>query len=112
MAMGGIWLDAPESRIRVGGVKNDEWQIQTAKNQFSAVIAQAQNRGVQTITKHGKPVAVVVAMEDFENMERKKPNAKGGETFVDLLKRCPVPEFFEIIEKTRPRDVARDLDLG
>ena len=36
------------------------WQLQEAKNRFSEVINAAEHEGPQTITRHGKPVAVVV----------------------------------------------------
>ena len=92
-------------------MKADEWQIQTAKDQFSKVVARARSQGVQTITKHGKPVVVVVAVQDFQNMAPKKTKAPDGRGLIALLRRCPAPEVFDMIRKTRPRHAARDLDL-
>ena len=36
------------------------WQLQEAKNRFSEVINSAEHDGPQTITRHGRPVALVV----------------------------------------------------
>ena len=36
------------------------WQLQEAKNRFSEVIQAAEHQGPQTITRHGRPVALVV----------------------------------------------------
>lgn len=37
-----------------------DWQLQTAKNRLSALIDQVEAGEDQVITRHGKPVAVVV----------------------------------------------------
>lgn len=38
------------------------WQIQQAKNRFSELIDRARSDGPQTVTRHGQPVAEVVAL--------------------------------------------------
>jgi len=45
------------------------WSVQDAKNQFSAVVAAAR-RSPQTVTKHGKPVVVVVTAAEYERLRR------------------------------------------
>lgn len=42
---------------------NDVWQVQEAKNRFSEVIERALRDGPQVVTRHGRPVVQVVAME-------------------------------------------------
>lgn len=44
------------------------WPVQDAKNQLSHVIELARNEGPQTITRHGEPVVVVVAAEEFKRL--------------------------------------------
>lgn len=41
---------------------NAVWQVQEAKNRFSEMIEQALAKGPQVITRHGRPVARVVAV--------------------------------------------------
>lgn len=48
------------------------WPLQDAKNQFSQVVDLAEKEGPQTVTRHGKPVAVIVAAKDFKKMARPK----------------------------------------
>jgi prevent-host-death family protein len=43
--------------------------VQDAKNRFSAVIQAAQSRP-QTVTKHGRPAAVVLSAEEYERLRR------------------------------------------
>jgi prevent-host-death family protein len=43
------------------------WQVQEAKNRFSDVLNRAAIEGPQTITRHGKPVAQVVAWSCSEH---------------------------------------------
>ena len=40
---------------------NTSWQVQEAKNRFSELIDRAQSEGPQTITRHGRIVARVIA---------------------------------------------------
>jgi prevent-host-death family protein len=40
------------------------WSVQDAKNRFSEVV-EAARHGPQTVTKHGKPVAVVVDVSEY-----------------------------------------------
>jgi len=46
------------------------WALQDAKNQFSQVVELARTRGPQTVTRHGQPVAVIVAADEFKRMAR------------------------------------------
>jgi prevent-host-death family protein len=58
------------------------WQLQEAKNQLSQVVDRALKHGPQTITRHGKPVVMVVAADSYEKL---KPRRK----IVDVLRACP-----------------------
>lgn len=42
---------------------NDVWQVQEAKNRFSEVIERALRDGPQVVTRHGRPVVQVVAVD-------------------------------------------------
>jgi prevent-host-death family protein len=83
------------------------WQIQEAKTHFSEVIERAQKEGPQTITRHGKPRAVVMSADEYEVM--RQPKAKKKRDFVDFLMNSgPKFEDFEI---ERDKDTGRDIDL-
>ncbi len=45
-----------------------QWAVQNAKDQLSLVIELARTEGPQTITRHGKPMAVVVAPNEFNKL--------------------------------------------
>lgn len=47
-----------------------KWAVQDAKSRFSHVIELARTQGPQTITKHGKAVAVMVSASDFARTQR------------------------------------------
>lgn len=81
------------------------WQVQEAKSRLSEVIERAQTEGPQTITKRGKPAAVVLSSEAYETLQRKKP----GPNLVDfLLNSGPKFDDFEI---ERDKDTGREVDL-
>jgi prevent-host-death family protein len=76
-----------------------KWPVQDAKNQFSRVVELAATNGPQTITRHGKPVAVVVAVDEFRKMTRPK------ETPLEFFSR------FKGLRITRRKDLPRKIAL-
>ncbi|MBC7820601.1 MAG: type II toxin-antitoxin system Phd/YefM family antitoxin [Planctomycetaceae bacterium] len=91
-------------------MKTNTWQLQEAKNHFSEVVSQACAHGAQTITKHGKPVAVVVGFADFQNQP--KPSAQKKPSLYELLRSCPYPELATHVEQSRKtKDYGRTLNL-
>jgi antitoxin Phd len=58
------------------------WPLQDAKNQFSHVVDLARKEGPQTVTRHGEPVAVIVAADEFRKMSR--PNQSVAAFFSPL----------------------------
>ncbi|MEO8350506.1 MAG: type II toxin-antitoxin system Phd/YefM family antitoxin [Chthoniobacteraceae bacterium] len=79
---------------------NSVWQLQEAKSRLSELVQSAQKRGAQTITKHGRPVAVVLSAEAYSQLQ---PRPK----IVDVLRECPDPGL--LVE--RLRDTPRPLEL-
>ena len=78
------------------------WSVRDAKNRFSEVVAAAR-RNPQTVTKHGKPVVVVVAADEYERL-RKLRHLKVP-TFADMLLAMPQGDVeFERI-RAKPRDI-------
>jgi prevent-host-death family protein len=45
--------------------------VASAKAHFSDLLERARERGPQTITRHGRPAAVVVAAEEWERKTRR-----------------------------------------
>ncbi len=79
------------------------WQLQDAKNQLSKLVQLARRRGPQVITRHGKPEAVVVSMETYNQLtERKGP-------LLDFFRQSPL--YGSGVEITRSRDAGRDVSL-
>lgn len=44
------------------------WQIQEAKQRFSALVQQAVEEGPQIVTRHGEEVVVVVAIDEYKRL--------------------------------------------
>ena len=76
------------------------WQLQEAKSRLSELVKTATTQGAQTITRHGRPVAIVLSAEDYAQLQ---PRRK----IVDLLRACPAPDL--LIERLHDRP--RSLDL-
>jgi antitoxin Phd len=45
-----------------------KWAVQDAKNQLSQLIELVQSQGPQTITRHGRPMAVIMGFDEFQKM--------------------------------------------
>jgi prevent-host-death family protein len=81
-----------------------EWSVQDGKNRFSELLEGAR-RAPQTVTKHGKPVAVVVAVDEYERLRRLE--RLEAPTFAAALLAMPRGD----VEFPRASAKARDLDL-
>jgi antitoxin Phd len=77
------------------------WQIQEAKARFSEMVERTLREGPQTVTRHGKPVAVLVRADQYQRLRT------GGKSFKALLSSAPL----EGIEIRRSRDAARIIQL-
>jgi prevent-host-death family protein len=64
------------------------WSVQDAKDRFGEVV-EAARRTPQTVTKHGKPVVVVVDVVEYERLRH--------------LERATAPSFADLI-LTMPQD--------
>jgi antitoxin Phd len=53
------------------------WQVQEAKNRFSEVIDRALADGPQLVTRHGRPVVRVVAVDPANEGARAAPSGGG-----------------------------------
>jgi len=74
-----------------------KWQIQEAKARFSEMVERTLREGPQTVTRHGKPVVVLVTADEYRRLRA------GGKTFKALLASAPL----EGIEIRRSREKAR-----
>lgn len=83
------------------------WSVQDAKNKFSAVVEAAQ-REPQTVTKHGRPAAVVMSAEEYARLRQLGQPGKPNKSFIEHLLSIPQSEDEEdIFERipVEPRDV-------
>lgn len=77
------------------------WQMQRAKAQMSELVKSAQHQP-QSITLHGKPVAVVVSRKIFDRLSQ----ARG--TLVDFMRRSPLYGADDIVFE-RDRSLSRKV---
>lgn len=77
------------------------WNLQDAKNKFSAVVNAAVSGSPQIVTKRGTPVAVVVSKEEYDRLNQKSVS------FVDMLLSMPTSDDFELEEhlEIQPQEV-------
>lgn len=79
------------------------WQTQQAKQQFSALLSKALTEGPQYVSRHGRTVAVLVSVEEYQR------GAKPPLSLVELLRGLPLEGVALDREQARPRP---DVDLG
>ncbi len=80
---------------------NAVWQLQEAKSRLSELVECARKRGAQTITRHGRPIAVVLSSEAYSELQ---PRRK----IVDVLRECPEHGLFAERLCDRPRTLGFD----
>lgn len=80
------------------------WQLQTAKNHFSEVVAEASQGNPQLVTKNGHPAVYVVDCDTYEKAMRKQ-----GPSRKELLRSRPHKDVALVIE--RSREPGREVEL-
>ena len=81
----------------------DIWTVAEAKAKFSEVIDRAAKKGPQTVTRNGRPAAVVVAAEEWERKTRRTGN------LAEFLGKSPLRRSNLRFE--RRRELPRKVDL-
>ena len=81
-----------------------EWPLQDAKNRFSAVVDAALAGNPQRVTRRGKPVVVVLAVDEYERLRHMEKAA--APSLADLLLAIPQDgeEFDRLHLAARPMD--------
>ena len=79
------------------------WQLQEAKNKFSNLVDKARHNGPQFVTKHGKESVVIIAIEDYQKLNKPKSD------LVSFLKKSPLSDIN--IDLARDKSPSRDIEL-
>ena len=82
---------------------DSEWQLQEAKGNFSQLVKRAAGGDAQTVTVHGKPMAVVVSAEEYARLTRRR-----GKLSAALLNPGLAVEDLDF---PRSRDTGRNVEL-
>ena len=83
----------------------NRWRLQDAKAQFSEVVRQAQQRGPQRVTLHGRDAVVIVRADEFDRLLR----PVSGRDIVAALATSPLEEV--TIERLTVKSPVRDVGL-
>lgn len=83
--------------------KKKIWQLQEAKARFSELVSGVEEGDVQTITKNGRPVAVMISTEAFEKLTRQKV------PLLEFFRNAPLSDVE--IDMERSKDSDRDVEL-
>lgn len=79
------------------------WQVQEAKQRFSEVLRAAERGQAQYVTRHGKEVAVVISIEDFDRMAKREATGRKYKDFNDWLLSGPrIPEKYADVFERQP----------
>jgi len=78
------------------------WQVQEAKQKFSALVQRALDDGPQVVTRRGEEVVVVISAREYRRLTQPVP------AFADFL--LSAPELGQL-EIERAADPARAVEL-
>jgi prevent-host-death family protein len=81
----------------------NRWRLQDAKARLSEVVRQAQQRGPQRVTVHGRDAVVVVRADEFDRLQR----PVSGRDIVAALAASPLADvnFERLSVKSPVREV-------
>jgi prevent-host-death family protein len=83
-----------------------DWQVQTAKAQFSEVFRRARTEGPQHITRQGKEGVVMISDEQYERLMVKSRQPK---SIVQFFRESPLAGVDLDLE--RNQDTGRNVEL-
>jgi prevent-host-death family protein len=81
------------------------WRLQDAKARFSEVVRDAQQRGPQRVTLHGKDAVVIVGADEFDRLQRPLT----GRDIINALAGSPLADV--PFERLSVRSKVRDIKL-
>jgi len=79
------------------------WQLQEAKSRFIELVNTAINKGAQTLTKHGKPAAVVIPVKESQRSSGRR------RSLATALRDCP-EDLAPFLGK-RSKRIARKINV-
>ncbi|MEX2489618.1 MAG: type II toxin-antitoxin system Phd/YefM family antitoxin [Pseudomonadales bacterium] len=79
------------------------WQLQDAKNRFSALVKAAENEGPQVITVHGREKAVLLSAEAYQQLIQRQGS------LLEFFQTSPWAETD--LDISRSRDTGRNVEL-
>jgi len=79
------------------------WMLQDAKNSFSSVVNLACESGPQIVTRHGRPVAVVISYSSFRERDPERPSLS------EFLRSAKLADGE--LDLARSRDTGRTVSL-
>lgn len=82
---------------------HSKWQLQEAKGHFSQLVKEAAAGEAQVVTVHGKPAAVVVSVEAYDRLTRRKGSLSAALLQPDL--------GIEDLDLARSPDTGRTIEL-
>jgi len=83
--------------------KENSWQLQTAKAQFSYLVDLVEKGDSIKITRHGYEVAVLISKKKYDSLMKRKSE------LLNCLLSSPYPELD--LDITRSKEVSRDIEL-
>lgn len=81
----------------------EHWQVQEAKQRFSALLRSVETDGPQFVTKHGQEVAVVIDIAEYRRLRGEEVD------FKDFLRSGP---DFDDLDIHRPAEPAPVIEMG
>jgi prevent-host-death family protein len=91
------------STINRSSSRTGRWRLQDAKARFSEVVREAQQRGPQRVTLHGRDAVVIVGAAEFDRLQRPLT----GRDIIDALAGSPLADvpFERLSVKSKVRDI-------
>ncbi len=90
-----------------------KYSIAEARANFTSVVHEAEKGTQVELTRRGKPVAILVGVEDFERLSKEKPGF--WEAYQEFRRRADLSELDidpdEVFRDVRDPSPGRDVDL-
>lgn len=91
----------------------DQYSIANAKNKLPSIIHSLENRRVVKLTRHGRPVAVLVSIKEYHRLSRKKEGFWNAlQAFRNHVEKENLQITGEEFENLRDDSAGREIDFS
>ncbi len=88
-----------------------KYSVAEARKKFSVILKEAESRGAVTITRRGRPIAVLLSFEEFKRLRGRKGFWEAYERLREDMKKAGIEIDTSVFQDVRDKSSGRTIEL-